>query len=142
MVMGNASKGFTRFIALYEPQSAALRAELERLDSLINDAGNRLLGSFVAMQGVLEHLRRDKDMPAGKFAEELEPAVTEAVGALQFQDLARQLIGHAADRVNAIEKAAEWLLEPGIEADSPLAAPRSAGPVTQHSMSGGSIELF
>lgn len=140
--MSNASKGYAPFIALYEPQSAALRAELERLDSLINDAGNRLLGSFVAIQDVIENLRRDKSMPASQFVEVLEPAIAEAVGALQFQDLARQLIGHANDRVIAIEKAAERLIEPGIESDTTPAAPRSAGPVTQHSMSGGSIELF
>lgn len=140
--MSNAPKSFVQLLALCESQSTALRAELARLDSLIDDAGNRLLASFVAMQDAIEGASLNGTVPATQLLDTLAPAVSEAIGALQFQDLARQLIGHAAERVGAIEDGVERLLVPGLEAECNLTLPRNAGPVAQQSMAGGSIELF
>lgn len=94
----------------------AAQADLERLDALLADAAATLLESF----GEVAALCRGQ----GEFAVPLERAAT----ALQFQDLASQLIAHARGRLAACARATP--------------AKNLRQPVRQHGLDEGSIELF
>ncbi|HYB49745.1 MAG TPA: hypothetical protein VED47_01415 [Burkholderiaceae bacterium] len=77
---------------------AAIEADLEQLMAIVNDAAGRLLGSFNEFARL--------ESKAGRNREErkrIELAIGSAVTALQFQDLASQLTGHARDRLLALQ---------------------------------------
>ena len=72
-----------------------------------------------------------------------------AVSALQFQDMANQLVEHAVQRIELLERIAASLARlPHVSADDltneveATVCARSAGPVEQACMSGGSVDLF
>lgn len=97
------------------PLNAAAR-DLERLQALLADACETLLARFA---GASAALRADPPSQA-RALDELHGAVT----ALQFQDLAQQLIAHAQRRLG----------------DS--ASPQRPNPVAQTGVGAGSFELF
>jgi hypothetical protein len=75
--------------------------------------------------------------------------VGEAVSALQFQDMANQLVGHAMQRIALLEKITASLARlPEASTDeltqalASTACARSVGPVEQACMAGGSVDLF
>jgi len=70
---------------------------------------------------------------------QLSSAVTTAVTALQFQDMATQLTQHAQVRLNALERCLSAL---GTDFDDPLLQATRMQPVRQTQMSAGSIDLF
>lgn len=129
---------------------AASRADLQRLDALLADAVATLLESFGAISALC----------AGRegFAVPLERAVT----ALQFQDLASQLIAHTRVRMDDMTRIGEELdsLDASLAAGkAPAAALAESGarltacarvmsannlrqPVRQRELDEGSIELF
>jgi serine/threonine protein kinase HipA of HipAB toxin-antitoxin module len=115
-------------------ECAAIAADLERLKALINDAGDKLLASFNQVSEIAPRL----DGSAGERAE-LGAAVTSAVTALQFQDMATQLTQHAQARLNALERC---LVTLAPDVDDPLLAATRMQPVRQSHVSAGSIELF
>ncbi|MDP2399235.1 MAG: hypothetical protein Q8M53_12890 [Burkholderiales bacterium] len=138
-----------RFIEIHESQSRSARLELGRLRSLIDDASARLMTSFDVI-GTFAKNRRES-VPDGLDAAggEIELAVSNAVSALQFQDMATQLVGHAAQRIELLEKIAELLGRlPEVSVDELTAAvadttcDQHTGPVGQACMTGGSVELF
>ena len=114
-------------------ECAAIEADLERLKTIVNDAAGRLMGSFneiVALEGqanrnIEERLR-------------IESAIGTAVTALQFQDMATQLTGHAQRRLAALESCLRTLYGEGVGAGYF----DHSQPVRQSEMSAGSIDLF
>lgn len=112
-------------------ECAAIAADLDRLRGLIGEAGGELATAF----GVVA-------APAAK-PEERSAALAQAVGALQFEDIALQLIAHAQRRLALLEGCLQGLspdLEPvGHEA---VRARLLHHPVGQTGMAAGEVELF
>jgi hypothetical protein len=114
-------------------ECAAIEADLERLKAIVNDAAGRLLGSF----------NEFADLEAGtarklEERERIQQAISAAVTALQFQDMATQLTGHAQRRLLALESCLRVMC--GDPGESELAA--QPQPVRQAEMSAGSVDLF
>ena len=70
--------------------------------------------------------------------------LAEAVTALQFQDLASQLIAHTHQRLrNCADQLARDAFGPDADGEAVVApAPLRPNPVTQDEMDAGSVELF
>lgn len=133
-----------RFLEIHGAQAQSARADLDRLQSLIADAGERLMTSFNQI-GELAVLQA----PSADAANEIAEAVGAAVSALQFQDMAQQLAGHASRRIEVLERITGPLARlPDASAEELGAAvqgtvhERINGPVEQARMDGGSVELF
>ncbi len=114
-------------------ECALIEADLERLKALINDAGDRLLISFNQVAAVLPGLATAEPQRT-----QVIEAVHAAVTALQFQDMATQLTGHAQRRLSVLE---EQLRSLSAEAARCLQIVHPH-PVRQVEMSAGSIDLF
>lgn len=145
-------------------ESRSARAELEQLDALIADAVARLSvsferlcaaavrpGTYVAPREAANDAPEREPAPTcGRAAfDETASAFGEAVTALQFQDIASQLLAHAAARLRALERMAGVLTRlpdaSGEDLCAALAAARGArrtNPVAQGRMAEGGIELF
>jgi hypothetical protein len=114
-------------------ECALIEADLERLKSLINDAGDRLLISFNQIAAVLPALASTDSQ-----RQQVSDAVHAAVTALQFQDMATQLTAHAQRRLSDLEERVRSLsgvAEQGLQMIH-------AHPVRQVEMTAGSIDLF
>ena len=112
-------------------ECALIEADLERLKSLINDAGDRLLISFNQVAAVLPSLASTESQ-----RQQVSDAVHAAVTALQFQDMATQLTAHARRRLSALEERLRSEQAPqGLQIIHPH-------PVRQVEMTAGSIDLF
>lgn len=120
--------------------------DLERLQTLLEHACDQLAQSFY---GASEQLRAlmEQHQGAGGHAEvypQLMQQLGGAVTALQFQDMASQLINHTNRRLRScadqIARVAMGDDEDGatVVAEAPL----RPNPVTQDEMDAGSIELF
>lgn len=119
--------------------------DLDRLQRLLDDAGDNLMAHFYGASSELKTLLHT-DALSGPVADHLHAAMThlaQAITAMQFQDMATQLVAHTnrrlrgcADRLAAI--AFDGDDEPGVLIDP---APRP-NPVTQDEMDAGSVELF
>ncbi|HEU4620747.1 MAG TPA: hypothetical protein VFS42_00855 [Burkholderiaceae bacterium] len=107
---------------------AAVLADLERLHALIGDAGETLLARFSQAQACAEALAAREDGSAPLLRASLHGAIT----ALQFQDIAQQLIAHASNQLRQ------------LTADESLRTTRPArnGPVEQAGMHAGTVDLF
>jgi len=119
----------------------AVGDDLARLQSLLSDASASLLLHFDAAAQSLAGLPQALASHPGVDAAPLEQALAHvggAVTALQFQDMASQLIAHAAQRLTLC---ADRLQTHDTAAPAPAATLR-ANPVTQAEMDPGSIELF
>jgi hypothetical protein len=114
-------------------ECAAIAADLERLKSMIVDAGDKLTASFNQVGALAPALGVDAAR-----REVLTGAITTAITALQFQDMAIQLTAHAQRRLGALQ---ECLKSLSVEAALTLTAVH-AQPVHQAEMSSGSIDLF
>jgi hypothetical protein len=113
-------------------ECAAIAADLERLKSIIADAGDKLLVSFNRVGALApEVLGNDR-------SQEMIRAINVAVTALQFQDMATQLTGHAQRRLGALQ---ECLKSLSSEAALGLSDDQ-AQPVHQAEMSPGAVDLF
>ncbi|MBK9363828.1 MAG: hypothetical protein IPM99_23255 [Rubrivivax sp.] len=121
--------------------------DLERLQRLLDDASQALLSHFTYasahMDAAAVHLQatRAGEPPAIR---EARQTLASAVTALQFQDLATQLIAHTACRLRTC---ADRLAREALGDDEDGAAlvaelPLRPNPVTQDEMDAGSIELF
>ncbi|HEY4038302.1 MAG TPA: hypothetical protein VGM15_05730 [Burkholderiaceae bacterium] len=112
-------------------ECARIEADLERLKSLINDAGDRLLVSFNQIAAVLPGLAS-----ADTQRQQVSDAVHAAVTALQFQDMATQLTEHAQRRLSVLEERLRLEQAPqGLQIVHPH-------PVRQVEMTAGSVDLF
>ena len=114
-------------------ECALIEADLERLKSLINDAGERLMISFNQVASMLPGMSFDDSQRAL-----VDQAVRAAVTALQFQDMATQLTGHAQRRLSVLEERLRTLSDEAAR-EMQLIQPH---PVRQVEMTAGSIDLF
>lgn len=138
-----------RYLEIHESQARSARLELDRLRCLINDASARLMTSFDVIAALSRNRRESVPNGPDAVAGDVERAVGNAVSALQFQDMATQLVGHAVQRIALLEKITESLGRlPEVSVDELTAAvaattcEQHAGPVEQACMTGGSVELF
>jgi hypothetical protein len=122
--------------------------DLDRLQRLLGEAGDSLLLHFHGAAGELNGLLRAA--AAGQPGVDLGPLrtalehISGAITAMQFQDLASQLVDHTtrrlrgcADRLAAHAFAGD---EDGDAFVEPM--PLRPNPVTQDEMDAGSVELF
>ena len=121
--------------------------DLERLQRLLDDASTALMGHFT---GATHHLEAAvQELEAARMS---DPSVLQdarqtlrgAITALQFQDMATQLIAHTTRRLrNCADRLARDAM--GDDEDGCAVvedAPLRPNPVTQDEMDAGSIELF
>jgi hypothetical protein len=116
--------------------------DLERLQRLLCDASDSLLSHFHGVSGQLQTL-----MQRGRESPQLNEAMQHMAGAItamQFQDMAAQLIQHTNTRLRSC---ADRLAQEAMGDDEDGAAvvepaPQRPNPVTQDEMDAGSIELF
>jgi len=120
--------------------------DLERLQTLLADACDVLAQSFY---GASEQLRAlmDTQQAASGHADvypELMHKLGGAVTALQFQDMASQLITHTSKRLRSCaDQIARVAMGDDEEGTAVVEeAPLRPNPVTQDEMDAGSIELF
>ncbi len=120
--------------------------DLERLQGLLAHACDALLQGF---EGASERLREFDPLVAGdgrltalraRVMADLGVAVT----ALQFQDMASQLITHTDARLrHCADRLARETMGDDEDGDAVVdAAPLRPNPVTQDEMDAGSVELF
>lgn len=115
-------------------ECAAIAADLERLKALVADAGDKLLASFNEVAARLPQMA----LPEVE-RQRLVAAVTTAVTALQFQDMATQLTGHAQRRLIVLQDCLKSLTH---EPPDPLLATTRLQPVRQNAVGAGAIDLF
>lgn len=122
--------------------------DLDRLQRLINDASDTLLGHFNGAVGHLDRAmrmlaRQQPDLDQRHLHQVMEHLAT-AITGMQFQDMASQLLDHTTQRIRGcadrLASAALGDDEDGSTIVSPL--PSRPNPVTQDEMDAGSIELF
>jgi hypothetical protein len=107
---------------------------LERLQRLLADAGDALIGHFTGAAARL----------AAGSTDEARRVLAGAVTALQFQDMAMQLIAHTTRRLRSVADRLACDAFAGDDEGEPVVepAPLRPNPVTQDEMDAGSIELF
>jgi hypothetical protein len=121
--------------------------DLDRLQRLLADASDSLLGHFYGVSGRLHHLlqtmARHPAVDAGQLHEAMQH-MAGAITAMQFQDMASQLIQHTNTRLRSCaDRLAQEAMgddEDGIAIVEQ--APQRPNPVTQDEMDAGSVELF
>lgn len=125
--------------------------DLERLLRLLGDAGDELLAHFhaasQALQATLAADAAGDDAAAAALRARLAPLAAHLAGAItamQFQDLATQLVTHTGQRLRhcADRLACEAFGDDDDGAGVIDARPLRPNPVTQDEMDAGSIELF
>lgn len=121
--------------------------DLDRLQRLLTDASETLMGHFYgANQRLNRALHQAAAVPEVDTAglHEAMGALAGAVTALQFQDMASQLITHTHRRILscADRLASDLLADDGEGAAVVTEPPPRPNPVTQDEMDAGSVELF
>lgn len=120
--------------------------DLDRLQTLLADACDTLMQRFA---GASEHIRTLRSHPhtladSEAVFDDVMQNLGGAVTALQFQDMASQLINHTHKRLRScVDRLAREAF--ADDEDGPAAmedAPLRPNPVTQAEMDVGSIELF
>ena len=123
--------------------------ELERLQRLLDAAGQALLGHFTGASARLAAVMSEIDSEtltsdALETLSDTQQTLGGAITAMQFQDMATQLIAHTTRRLRSC--ADRLALEAmGDDEDGETVvdeAPLRPNPVTQDEMDAGSIELF
>jgi hypothetical protein len=110
----------------------AANADLTRLSNLLAEASGSLTNSFGRIQTGLD------DVFAGRGRNEIDGGLGQAVMAMQFQDLATQLIGFTQRRLSTVRTIAET----GDDDAAVAMMAERAAPVRQESLDSGDIELF
>lgn len=121
--------------------------DLDRLQRLLSDACDALLGHFYGATGELKQLLHAATPHPEIDNHQLHVAMEHMAGAItamQFQDMASQLVNHTARRLrNCADRLARDTMgddEDGVTLVEE--APLRPNPVTQDEMDAGSIELF
>jgi hypothetical protein len=114
--------------------------DLDRLQTLLSDACDALSASFFGARARVDAL---SDADRAEAVQELAQVLGRAITALQFQDMASQLIAHTHKRLRSCaDRLAADTFAPD-DGDAVIeAAPLRPNPVTQDEMDAGSIELF
>jgi hypothetical protein len=121
--------------------------DLERLQRLLDDAGETLSTQFFAasakLQDIAGLLEQGKSLQPGALGDVLQH-VAQAIIALQFQDMSTQLIAHTSLRLRASSDklARDTFGDDEDGAASVTEAPLKPNPVTQDEVDAGSVELF
>ncbi|MFM2068282.1 MAG: hypothetical protein RLZZ584_3191 [Pseudomonadota bacterium] len=121
--------------------------DLDRLQRLLSDASESLLMHFYAANQRLGTLLHQGAAYPNLDTSALHDAMQNmagAVTALQFQDMASQLIHHTNRRLrNCVDQLAREAMGPDPEGEAVVEqAPQQPNPVTQDEMDAGSVELF
>jgi hypothetical protein len=121
--------------------------DLERLQRLLDDASHALMSHFTGalshIEEALGHLAAARAGEPGAMSQ-AKNTLGGAITALQFQDMATQLIAHTTKR---LRNCADRLAHDAMGGDEDGAAyvedmPLRPNPVTQDEMDAGAIELF
>jgi hypothetical protein len=121
--------------------------DLDRLQRLLADATEALMGHFHGASAQITQLARlaaqHPELPESSLHQAMQH-LGGAVTALQFQDLAAQLIVHTHHRLrHCADKLARDVMGDDEEGSAWLTdLPLRPNPVTQDEMDAGSIELF
>ena len=121
--------------------------DLERLQRLLDDASQALMSHFT---GATEHLEAAlRELEGASHARpgtirEARQTLGGAITALQFQDMASQLIAHTTRRLrNCADRLASEVFEGDEEGQAVVEElPLRPNPVTQDEMDAGSVDLF
>ena len=125
--------------------------DLERLQRLLDDASETLSGHFYGASSQLNDLMRTASAASGAPAGDTEAMqgamqnLAGAITALQFHDMAIQLIAHTQKRLRSCaDRIARDAMGEDDEEGSAIVedGPGRPNPVTQDEMDAGSIELF
>jgi hypothetical protein len=120
--------------------------DLERLQRLLDDAGEALSEHFFGASSHVSNLQRDAspETPAGVALAKVMEHIAGAITALQFQDMSTQLIAHTSQRLrNCADQLARDTFGDDEDGEAVVEiAPLRPNPVTQDEMDAGSIELF
>ena len=122
------------------------RNDLERLQRLLDDASTALIGHFAGATRHLDAMHHAVHHADPAPMQELRSTLGCAITALQFQDLATQLIAHTSQRLRScVDRLGRDVFagndddnDPGLLEEAPL----RPNPVTQDEMDAGSVELF
>jgi hypothetical protein len=123
-----------RLAADMQDELLAAGTELERLERLLSDAVDQLLDRFGRAHALCGDLH-DAQQPA--LAAELRAAMT----ALQFQDMASQLISHSRRRLASVADCLGNVADGGEDGAEVHWVGRAC-PVAQRAVDAGSVELF
>lgn len=121
--------------------------DLDRLQRLLDDATETLIGHFYGATTHIKQLSRaaaqHPELPESQLHETMQH-LAGAVTALQFQDLASQLVAHTQRRLrHCSDQLAREVMGADEDGDPVVEeAPLGPNPVTQDEMDAGSIELF
>jgi hypothetical protein len=145
----DAEPGMQPLLAAAELQDHLMTVtnDLERLQRLLDDAGVALSSCFLSASAQVTRLLDSADelpAPAAALLRHVMDDIAGAVTALQFQDLATQLIAHTSQRLrNCADQVARDTFGDDEDGEAVVAtAPLRPNPVTQDEMDAGSIELF
>jgi hypothetical protein len=132
-MLGEASQSLLAAADLQDHLMVASN-DLERLQRLLDDASTALMGHFTEATGLIE----------SGAVQEARRTIGGAITALQFQDMATQLIAHTTRRLrNCADRIARDTMGDDEDGTAVLdEAPLRPNPVTQDEMDAGSIELF
>jgi hypothetical protein len=153
MLMNNANapgaeEGGMPLAAAADLQDHLLTAshDLERLQTLLSDACDALIASFYGASAELQAAlqKEDAGTPLQAAMQPVMQHLGGAVTALQFQDMASQLIAHTTRRLrNCCDRLAAETMGDDEEGMAIVEeAPLRPNPVTQDEFDAGSIELF
>ena len=118
--------------------------DLDRLQTLLSDACETLLEGFYGATENVGALRDGGSADTLLAVERAREHLGRAVTALQFQDMASQLIAHTQRRLRSCtDKLARDAFAGDEDGDGVVEdAPLRPNPVTQAEMDAGSVELF
>lgn len=119
-------------------QLISAAADLRRLQALLSDACDTLLARFSDAAGHAREL--GAIAAAASSAQALQEQLAGAVIALQFQDMAHQLIDHTHGHLHRCADVMH--LTPADASAMDAAAPVRSSPVAQNAMHVGSVDLF
>ena len=120
-------------------------SDLDRLQGLLTHACDELMQGFHGAAGEIQELvDAAHDTPSQELFDSVIRHLGGAITALQFQDMASQLIAHTNQRLrNCADRIARETMGDDDEGEAVIeAAPLRPNPVTQDEMDAGSIELF
>jgi hypothetical protein len=140
--------GMTPLLAAAELQDHLMTVthDLERLQRLLDDAGEALSLHFYSASNHVHGLMQSsgEQAAANPILKKVIEDIAGAITALQFQDMATQLIAHTSQRLrNCADQLARDTFGDDEDGESVVElAPLRPNPVTQDEMDAGSIELF
>ncbi len=142
---GVQDAGHLPFLAAADLQDHLMTAtnDLDRLQTLLSDACDTLQAGFFGASAQLHDLR-GAELPDSSTVDRAVAHLGTAVTALQFQDMASQLINHTRGRLrNCADRLARDAFAGDEDGEAAVEeAPLRPNPVTQAEMNTGFIELF